>query len=189
MVQTPAQLRQWRVDAGASQVQLGEVLGMTAAIGTWERGDCPIPPLLPWALLAAGPHVKSLVLYERRRDTASRKRREKLKNHRRTVARRAARRAVVQEEMRARRTELDAMEKVTRKEMYAGLRVAERYVAKMEKAGLIRHPDAGPASFLKTPRDHVVRPRKIRRDVGKAHHFRGRPGYRLRPEDIQHEQP
>lgn len=185
MVSTPAELREWRVGADATQADAAEVLGISdRAWLDWENGHHPMPPTLPWALIAVRPHVESLVAYRRRKASTARRRAAKRKSRRRTAATRAAARAIVRESMRERRAEIESQNKAVRDRMHESLRIGERWVAKMQREGRIRAPGS---SFLKPPRAHAIRPRKIRKDSGQPHRFRGRPGYPLRPQDIQHE--
>lgn len=187
LVETPAQLRQWRVEAEATQAVVGEVLGVTGrTVTAWELGEHPMPATLRWALLAARPHVESLARTLRRQRRTAQKKRERLKREKRIRARAAAGRAVIREAQQRRRKELIAIQEHRREELYASLRADERAVAKLERQGKIRPPGAPALSFIKPPRARVVRPRKIRSDIGQPHHFRGRPGKPLRPEDISH---
>ena len=188
MVSTPAELRIWRAEAEATQDAMAEVLGVTSrSVAGWEAGEHMIPSLLSWALLAAKPHVESLVAYNRRKDTANRKRRERKRRERRNRTLAAARRAVKLEAMRERRKEVEAQQKLERKETSDFFRTAERYVAQQMRAGKIRPPDAPPLSIIKPPRPRIAQGRKIRSDLGGTHKFRGEPGKRLQPEDIAHE--
>ena len=186
MVSTPAEFQAWRAETDATQEMVAEVLGVSSrAVASWAVGEHPMPSLLPWALVAARPHVESLVRQKRRKMETARRRAAKRKQQRRTAATRAAKRAVMLEAMRERRAEVEAQRKLVRKQTSDTLRAGERFIKKMEREGKIRAPGS---SFLKPPRERIVRPRKIRSDVGQPHRFRGRPGYPLRPEDIQHEE-
>ena len=109
MVSTPAELRVWRAEVEATQDVVAQVLGVDPrSVCGWEGGEHMIPSLLPWALLAATPHVESLVAYNRRKDTAARKRRERKRRERRNRVLAAERRAVKLEAMRDHREELKA---------------------------------------------------------------------------------
>jgi len=89
--------------------------------------------------------------------------------------------------IRERGTQLASLQGLRRSRMRASLREMSKVVTKLERTGQIRSPDAPPPNFIKPPRLSVVRPRKIRSDFGKRHRFRGRPGFPLRPEDLQYE--
>ena len=184
LVASPAQLRQWRVETAASQAVLADVLGIASrTVVSWESGSRPIPPLLPWALLAAEPHVQSLVKHNRRKHSQSKRRRERLSRERRARARAAAKRAVLLEAAQARRNELTEIRQQHAKRQAAFFRTAEKFARQHP----LKPPPKPGASFIKPPKLRTVLGRRLRSDRGGSHNFRGRPGLALRPEDIAHE--
>ena len=76
-----------------------------------------------------------------------------------------------------------ALEAFHQRHIHETLRDADRFVKQLERQGKIRAPGA---PILKRPRERIIRPRKLRKDIGQRHTFRGRPGYALRPEDLTH---
>lgn len=189
LVTGPAELRAWRLGLGASQLEVAEILGCNPrSFGGWERGERMQPPLLAWALIAAADHVSSLVAFNIRKRRAASRRLHRNRLARQCRNRAAARRELQREAVRERRAELDAQQKLQKADMAETLRVGGQWIRQQEKAGKIRPPGSPPLNFIKPPRQRVVRPRKIRSDIGQAHNFRGRPGKRLRPEDISHEE-
>lgn len=185
MVETPAQLRSWRIEAEATQAVVGEVLGVTPrTVVSWELGEHPMPPLLPWALIAARPHVDSLTRCLRRQRATARKKRERLRRARHQRAKQAAQRAVIREAMMERRRELEQQRRKAKKQREATMRSFERAAAKFGPPDRV---ERGESIFRTKPTAALASPRKVRRDVGRAHQWRGEPGKRLESEKTQHE--
>lgn len=187
-VSTPGELKAWRIALEASQATLGEVLGVsTSCVSTWERGARALPPFLGWALIPAKAHVESSVAVIRRKRRTAINRRCRYRKAQRARAKARAQRVLAREAEQLQRKAVRAAQEQPGKDLRVSLRANERTVDRLIKAGLCRPPGSPPLSFIKPPRARVVRPRKLRSDIGQDHHFRGRPGKKLRPEDIQHE--
>ena len=189
LITTPAQLRVWRTELAATQSDVAELLGVTPrTLWAWESGENAMPVHLGWSLIAVAPHVTSLVAYKRRKQTQVRKRRAKKQRERRDVARRTAKRELQREAMSERRAEIAAQQKQLAKDTKALFKRGDNFIAKMEREGKIRAPFSPAPSFIKPPKPSAFMPKKLRSDLGERHHFRGSPGKRLRPEDIQYEE-
>jgi len=160
---------------------LAELLGTSVdRIREIEADRMKVPKILPVALIAVEKPLRTAARAELRRRAAGRERARVRHNERRRVAHRRVRRA----DAAAQLAKLRELEKSQHRENAETLRRAARYVTAMEKRGEIRVPGA---PILRRPERREVRPRKVRSDVGRRHRFRGRPGLRLRPEDIAHE--
>jgi DNA-binding XRE family transcriptional regulator len=179
-----AELRRWRVEVGATQEQLAEVIGLASrTIVAYETGAHPIPQAFAWALVAVAPHVESLAKFKRRKNSQARRLREKRLRERRTRDRAAANRAVLKEAAQARRKELDEIRREHTRRQAQFFRVAEKFSKQHPP------PPKPGADFIKPPKIKTVLGRRIRSDLGGSHNFRGRPGLKLRPKDIKHESP
>jgi len=193
MVSTPAELRQWRALTGATQEGLAQVLGIgMRSILSWERAEISIPPLLPWALVAAQPHVESHARAVVRARRSARRRKARAAQRKRRNAIRAAERAVSREQVAAERrlilTERAERERMAKKAINATLRAGDQFVRDLERKLAKERRQAPPSlpdgCFIQPPRPQVVRPRLIRSDLGQPHNFRGRPGRPLRPKEL-----
>jgi transcriptional regulator with XRE-family HTH domain len=90
MARHPAELRRWReACCGVTQRRLAEELGIgRRSLIAYERGDTPIPALLPWALAGAFKPLRSKLRQEARRARANvaRRQRRQLERERRAAA-------------------------------------------------------------------------------------------------------
>ena len=140
-----------------------------------------VPKLLAAALTAVERPLRTAARAELRRRAASRERARLRHNRRRRVGHIRVRQAKLAALEAADLAQATALARVQRERMADSLRIGGQFVRQMERQGKIRAPGA---PILKRPRYKDVMPRKVRKDVGQRHHFRGRPGYPLRPEDL-----
>lgn len=78
LIRSGGELRAWRRALFLTQADLARKLGVSErAICGYERGEWPLPPLLPWALLGIQKSLRSQLRYEakeRRRNWVRRER-------------------------------------------------------------------------------------------------------------------
>lgn len=138
---TPPEIRRWRTElCGVSQSRLAAELGIgRRTLGAYERGELPIPALLPWALFGLLKPLRGKVRLEARRARANEARRARRALAR---ARRDAQRAVQQrqvEQRRARRSRLKIFGQILRR----GGSPTQGEMAQLRELELIRRARAG----------------------------------------------
>ena len=185
-----AALRRWREERaplgehGGGQTMMARLLGLsTNQIREIEAGRQGIPKLLPLALVVIQKPLQVAARRELRRRAASRERSRVRRNAKRRTAHAKAARASQRARQRAIEQFRHRRGVEYRRHAAESLRVGAAFVRQLERQGKIREPGT---PILKRPRDRIVMPRKIRKDAGKKHKWRGRPGYPLRPEDLIH---
>ena len=154
---------------------LAELLGTSVQrIREWESGRAGIPRILPAALKGVETELRRAA----RKKLRSLKARASASQRRRNRVRRV-------KKARALSAAAQAQRKFYRDAQRETFRLADAFVRQIE-----RDRRDGPANgrMLKLPKPGIGRMRKIRSDQGQKHRWRGRPGFKLRPEDISNEE-
>jgi DNA-binding XRE family transcriptional regulator len=100
LITSPEQLRAWRASIDASQATVAEVLAVgLRTYASWELGGTAISTPVAWALIAAEPHIASLVRARRRSRSAKSRRLAKDRYQRRVKKQRAIHKDEQREDM------------------------------------------------------------------------------------------